>query len=149
MGFRKILAKIQPLNKNEEVFYSSLLNCKSAVLDQRALTYSFLSENTTYPEASLLASSAMSWVESLQILYEKFESRKQNYEKICVDSARFLDFCKSKGWSAKENSKEIVARNEKEFKAIYEFSSKFAYIKFSSESSLEKVKFLNELMGAS
>ena len=142
MVSRSILSKIEPEDTNEKYFHEALSRVKSLEIEPRGLTFALINESTAFPEASVLAKSAIAWIELLESSYNVFESRSK-YLTISTESA-FVQYCLKNGWSLKKNSKDIYARHKDQFKARFELASQKVYMIYNSTDPLTRIQLLNE-----
>lgn len=141
MASRIILSKIEPLDATEKYFYEAINRTKSLELEPRSLTFALINEDTIFSEASVLAKSAISWLETLEANYTLFES-KSKYLTTCDESA-FVQYCLKNDWSLRKNSKDLIARHKNQFKARFELDSQKVYMIYDSTDPLAKIKLLN------
>lgn len=143
MAFKHILNLVKPETSNEKCFHEVLSKSRVDELDSRNLIMHFLDENTTYPEAFSLAESAVNWIECLKESFLLFESRT----KFSVDTSldAFEKYCKSRKWSVKQRSKDLIAREDLKFRAKFELDTGKAFIVLNNASSLDQIQIINEL----
>lgn len=146
MVLKSITNKIDPIDVNEKCFYEAFLKTRSVDVDPRSLTFYFINESTSYPEASVLAQSAISWAEELDENYKKFESNAKCI--ACCDEDAFSTYCLHKNWKLKKNTKDIIARDKMKFKARFELSSKRVFMSVEEDDPLYLMQVLNELGGS-
>ena len=138
----QILNRINP-NPDEKYFYDIVSRSKSENLEQRQLTYLFMDEETSYPEAFCMANKLINWAEELELSYCRFEHRSKY--SLHSSEEKFMDYCNKMNWSFKKNHKNIIARDKDRFKAKFELESELAHIILENDSDLVRIQTLNEL----
>ena len=140
MANKGFLYKIDPEDAAEKCYFEALSKAKTS--DFRGLAYSLVDENTLYAEAFTLAEAAITWLESLESNYSKFELKSKLIGK--TEEEKFLNFCKSKNWKTKKTAKDIIARDGSKFKAKFELSSNNVYMPLSENEDLARMQILNQ-----